>query len=196
VVGRKYNRDIRNALEWNNDNNTQEWTFTVETSDTAEVTLSWYDIENSVPVEFEDQPYAEYRFTLEDLSSGEQVDMWDTDEYTYLSSGSRNFHVYVEALEIGSNKQVDLPTEFNISGIYPNPFNSTTTIRYSLPIPTHVSLEVYNLTGQQITTMFEGYLQAGFHSTNLIANNLPSGLYFVRLKASEQVVTQKVMLIR
>ena len=88
------------------------------------------------------------------------------------------------------------PSSLILYPAHPNPFNSTTTIRYSLPNPTHVSLDVYNLTGQQISTLFDGYLQVGFHSTNLTANNLPSGLYFVKLEASGEVVTQKVMLMR
>ncbi|MDP8238096.1 MAG: T9SS type A sorting domain-containing protein [Candidatus Hatepunaea meridiana] len=88
------------------------------------------------------------------------------------------------------------PTELTLVPVYPNPFNSTTTIRYGLPSPSHVSLQVYNTSGQQITTLFEGYRRTGIHSVNLTANNLPTGLYFVRLKASEQVFTQKVMLIR
>ncbi|MDP8238095.1 MAG: T9SS type A sorting domain-containing protein [Candidatus Hatepunaea meridiana] len=90
----------------------------------------------------------------------------------------------------------EAPTDFEMTCIYPNPFNSTTTIRYSLSSSSQVSLQVYNLSGQLINKLFEGYKKAGIHSTNLNANNLPSGLYFIRLKASEQVFTQKVILIR
>ena len=79
---------------------------------------------------------------------------------------------------------------------YPNPFNSITTIRYGLPYPSRVSLQVYNLSGQRITTLFEGYRQAGYHTANLTADNLPSGLYFIRLDAGVKVMTQKVMLIK
>ncbi|NQT34861.1 T9SS type A sorting domain-containing protein [bacterium] len=86
--------------------------------------------------------------------------------------------------------------EFSLHQNFPNPFNSTTTIRYSLPYPSYVSLQVYNLSGQLINTLFEGYRQAGFHSAKLTANNLPTGLYFVRLNASDKVFMQKVMLIR
>ncbi|NQU05919.1 MAG: T9SS type A sorting domain-containing protein [Calditrichaeota bacterium] len=89
-----------------------------------------------------------------------------------------------------------IPKVLSLSHAYPNPFNSTTTIRYSLPMPTDVSLEVYNLAGQQITTLFEGQNQAGIHTTTLTANDLPSGLYFVKLNAGGQVFTRKVMLIR
>jgi len=91
---------------------------------------------------------------------------------------------------------VSIPAKFNLYAAFPNPFNQSTTISYSLPHPGNVSLQVYNLSGQRITTLFEGNKQPGIHSTNLTANDLPSGLYFVRLKASDQVLTQKVMLIR
>jgi len=59
-----------------------------------------------------------------------------------------------------------------------------------------VSLKVYNPLGQQIVTLFEGHKQAGTYSANLTAENMPSGLYFIRLRAFDQVFTQKVMLIR
>ncbi|NQU04972.1 MAG: T9SS type A sorting domain-containing protein [Calditrichaeota bacterium] len=80
--------------------------------------------------------------------------------------------------------------------VFPNPFNAVATISYSLPYPGNVSLQIYNLTGQQITTLFEGNKQPGIHNTTLNANSMPSGLYFVKLKASNQVFTQKVMLIK
>ncbi|NQU05187.1 MAG: T9SS type A sorting domain-containing protein [Calditrichaeota bacterium] len=88
------------------------------------------------------------------------------------------------------------PVGFVLNPAYPNPFNSTTKISYSLPMPSHVSLEVYNLTGQQLKTLFEGQNQAGIHTTTLTANDLPTGLYFVRLNAGAEVLTQKIMLIK
>jgi len=88
------------------------------------------------------------------------------------------------------------PSCFVLQPAYPNPFNSTTTIKYNLPYQSNMSLKVYNTKGQQITTLFEGHEQPGIHTTTLTANNLPTGLYFLRLKASDQVFTQKVMLIR
>ncbi len=88
-----------------------------------------------------------------------------------------------------------LPCVFILFPAYPNPFNSTTTIRYGLPYPSNVSIQVYNPSGQRIGTLFEGYRQAGIHTTTLPATNLPSGLYFVQLE-SDELFTQKVMLIR
>ncbi|MDP8239937.1 MAG: T9SS type A sorting domain-containing protein, partial [Candidatus Hatepunaea meridiana] len=89
-----------------------------------------------------------------------------------------------------------IPVKFSLSAACPNPFNSSVTIKYGLSTPANVSLEVYSPLGQKITTLFAGFRQAGFYTTNLTANNLPSGLYFVRLEAADQVFTQKVMLVR
>ncbi len=88
------------------------------------------------------------------------------------------------------------PNEFTLFPAYPNPFNSTTTIRYNLPMPTHVSLQIYNLSGQRMTTLFEGYRQPGIHSTILNANDLPTGLYFVQLGTSREMKVRKIICIK
>ena len=88
------------------------------------------------------------------------------------------------------------PSIFILSPAYPNPFNSTASIRYGLPYPTHVLLQIYNPSGQRMGTLFEGFQHPGIHITTLKASCLPSGLYFVRLKAAGELFTQKVMLVR
>ena len=96
----------------------------------------------------------------------------------------------------GVDDEVAMPLEFEITGVYPNPFNSTTTISYGLPYPGKVSLLLYNPFGQQVSTLFEGNRQAGIYSANLTGRDLASGLYFVRLEGSGQVFTRKVLLVR
>ena len=91
---------------------------------------------------------------------------------------------------------ISTPKEFRLFTAYPNPFNSTTTIRYGLPSPDIVSLQLYNLSGQRITTLYEGHQQAGFHSETMSASDLSSGLYIVKLEASENIFAKKVMLIK
>ncbi|NQU06254.1 MAG: T9SS type A sorting domain-containing protein [Calditrichaeota bacterium] len=83
-----------------------------------------------------------------------------------------------------------------LSPAYPHPFNSTTIIRYNLPLAMDVSLTIYDPLGRRITTLFEGYRQAGFHSVSLKAGDLSSGLYFVGLKGSGQMLSRKILLIR
>ncbi|MFC2170991.1 T9SS type A sorting domain-containing protein, partial [Calditrichota bacterium] len=101
-----------------------------------------------------------------------------------------------EALGILDNSFIPYPSSYSLMVPYPNPFNSATKISYGLPHSDHVSLQVYNTLGQQVSTLFEGYKQPGIHTVNLSAQNLPSGLYFLRLIGSDQVFTQKVMLIK
>jgi len=111
-------------------------------------------------------------------------------EITISLSGSG-----VEPGAVSENKS-DLPTEFYISGIHPNPFNSTTSITYCLPVVAPVSLALYDLSGREVRMLVEGNRQPGVHRTILNASDLPSGLYFVRLEAAEFTATRKIMLVR
>jgi len=91
---------------------------------------------------------------------------------------------------------VTIPKDFFLSNIYPNPFNSTTMITYGLPVASNVSLKLYELSGRMIQTLVDGERQEGIQTTILSADDLPSGLYFIRLSASGHVFTRKVMLVR
>ena len=90
----------------------------------------------------------------------------------------------------------DLPSELALYPPSPNPFNSTTTIRYALPHASVVSLNLYNLSGKRIETLTNRGQQAGLHQVTLNACNRPSGLYFVKLEGSGQVFTRKIMLVK
>ncbi len=103
--------------------------------------------------------------------------------------------ISANAMGVGTG-MTELPTEFYMTPACPNPFNARTSITYGLPVPTYVSLDIYNLTGCKVATLFEGYKHHGIHTATLTAADLPSGLYFVRLETSGQLFTRKLMLIR
>ena len=65
---------------------------------------------------------------------------------------------------------------FNLGKIYPNPFNPTTSFDLSVPEEGFVSIQVYNVLGQLVTTIYEGNLNASIHSFNWNADNVSSGL--------------------
>ncbi|MFC2150675.1 T9SS type A sorting domain-containing protein, partial [Calditrichota bacterium] len=88
------------------------------------------------------------------------------------------------------------PSEFGLTSVYPNPFNSLTHIAYSLSAAVEVSLEIYDLHGRLVTRLVEGTQSAGLHRTTWDAWSMTSGLYLVQLTAGERTFTQKVMLIR
>jgi len=94
-----------------------------------------------------------------------------------------------------SNNDV-IPLEFGIVSAYPNPFNPSTTITYSLPYASNVTLEVFDLSGRKVCTLVDGYGQAGIHSVVLGGEVMTSGLYLVRFEAAGNIMIQKVALIR
>ncbi len=101
---------------------------------------------------------------------------------------------------VGADPQPDRPTS-RIVRISPNPFNSTTTIRYSLAARQHVQLAVYNTFGQKVRVLDDRVKAAGFHTSvwngrDFSGRNVASGVYFVRLTTQQTVQTHRMLLIR
>lgn len=88
------------------------------------------------------------------------------------------------------------PDSFNLSDNYPNPFNPSTKIIYSIPEKSTVSLKVYDLLGNEITSLVNSEVEAGKHEVNFNAVNLPSGVYLYQLKAGNFTNTKKMLLIK
>jgi len=102
-----------------------------------------------------------------------------------------------EALSVDQKpERNNLPTEFALLKIYPNPFNSTTKITYSLPNPEYVSVTVIDLNGREAVRLVDGILQPGIHSAFLCADNLSAGMYVVRMEVFGKVLKRKLVLIR
>ncbi len=77
----------------------------------------------------------------------------------------------------------EIPLEYSLEQNYPNPFNPVTNIQFNLPEPSVVTLKIYNILGQEITTLFNHEaLDVGNHVIEFSGNDLPSGVYFYRLK--------------
>jgi hypothetical protein len=79
---------------------------------------------------------------------------------------------------------------------YPNPFNSSTTIKYHLPETGDVRLSIFDLSGRLVEELFSGRQSAGDYHYLWSGRNLPSGIYFLSLQAGNQRITQKCMLVK
>lgn len=88
------------------------------------------------------------------------------------------------------------PKTFALSQNFPNPFNPTTRIKYSIPKSGYLSLKVYNLLGEEIATLFEGFQQAGEHEVQFDGGELTSGVYTYRLKTENFSEIKKLSLIK
>nr|MBC8277020.1 T9SS type A sorting domain-containing protein [FCB group bacterium] len=88
------------------------------------------------------------------------------------------------------------PSEFILYPAYPNPFNPSTTLSFSLPTAGEVALNVYNIQGREVAKLIDGFQPAGSHQVTFDAKNLTSGVYFVRLEAGDFSQTEKLLLIK
>ncbi len=89
-----------------------------------------------------------------------------------------------------------LPRKVTLGKNYPNPFNPTTNIDFSLPQASDVELQVYDVLGRHVATLIDGKRQAGSYSVNFDASNLSSGVYLYRLNTAEVTRTRKMLLIK
>ncbi len=86
--------------------------------------------------------------------------------------------------------------KFELSQNYPNPFNPATTISFSLPEASNVKLTLYNLLGQEIETLIDGFKESGTHSFSFNASQLNSGVYIYKLETNGFTQTRKMTLIK
>ena len=153
------------------------------------------------------------------LPSGVEVRLFDHIErksYLLLEiyNGSitkfSNHYDYPMTLIVGELSYVDgmvakieasIPETFALDQNYPNPFNPVTTITFSLPVPSHVNLSVYNVLGQKVITLEKGWVNTGNHQTlwngrDAQGNAVSSGLYFYSLEAENFRQVKKMLFLK
>lgn len=97
------------------------------------------------------------------------------------------------AISTDLDEPASLPDEFRLFQSYPNPFNPSTTIKFQLPKPDRVRIEVFNVLGQRVALLLDERLPAGIHRILFNAENLSSGLYIFRVNAGEIYATRKMI---
>ncbi len=127
-----------------------------------------------------------------------------TDEYQY--SGM----VYYRLKQVDFNGvsklsdmvavNMDIPEQFILAQNYPNPFNPSTKIKFSIPAAAHVTLKLYDVTGNEIAVILNEQLEAGWHQVEINTENfsksLSSGIYLYSLIAEGKVYSKKMLLLK
>ena len=85
---------------------------------------------------------------------------------------------------------------FNINSVYPNPFNPSTDISFTIPNSGYVKLSVFNIKGQEVGVIFEGHQDKGVHSYTWDASRFSSGIYYFNLNQGTNVSTAKGIYIK
>jgi photosystem II stability/assembly factor-like uncharacterized protein len=99
-------------------------------------------------------------------------------------------------MAVGEDVWVFQPATYFTVNAYPNPFNSMTSIEYTIQKPGEVKVAVYDLLGRHVTTLYNGLRTPGTHQAQFDASDLASGSYFLRLEADEQTVNRKLTLVK
>ena len=95
-----------------------------------------------------------------------------------------------------SQPNEEMPIEFGLAEPCPNPFNSLTRIEYGIELEGTVKLTVYDLAGREVMQLVNGWMTAGRHTAVLKADDLPNGLYLLKLKSGAKSALRKVALIK
>lgn len=118
------------------------------------------------------------------------------DEFSDYTDSNGWFELPFVAVSVEDN----LPPNFSLEQNYPNPFNPTTTISYLIDKPGYVNLTIYNITGQRVRTLVDGYRSNGSHITiwnglDERGGSLAAGIYFYRLRSGDQIQSRKMLLV-
>jgi len=92
--------------------------------------------------------------------------------------------------------EIETPKEFSLGQNFPNPFNPSTKIKYTIPSDGYVTLKVYDILGNEVSTLVDEFKQAGTFDVTFDGSNLSSGVYYYRLTSGELTSTKKLMLLR
>ena len=118
--------------------------------------------------------------------------------------------LYTEITQFGSfmivynvthDTPILFPDEYSLTQNYPNPFNPSTTIEYYMPDDNYVELNIYNIKGERVKSLYKGYLKAGYHSVIWNGSSdsgisLASGIYIVSFKHGENIIRNKMVKIK
>ena len=127
-----------------------------------------------------------YSFTDKNLPTG---------KYNYRLK-QIDFNGLFKYYDLSNEVIIGVPQQFNLLQNFPNPFNPTTKINFDLPVASKISLEVFDISGKLVSILADGFTNAGYHSIELNASGLSSGIYFYRLTAGEFISTKRMMLIK
>lgn len=176
----------------------EEWNFSVRSYGlpNQQFELTWPNM-SGVP--------SEYSFVLEQTDDNILIgDMREVDSYL-VTMGSEpgwnvvHFRMTVTdgSVSVGSGNSNEIPTSYKLFSTYPNPFNPSTSFKVAMPEAGNLMLSVYNIAGQEVSVLSEGYIGAGVHSFTFNADGLSSGLYLIRAEVPGKMLQiQKSVYIR
>lgn len=101
-----------------------------------------------------------------------------------------------EYFNLSSDVLIGAPSKFNISQNYPNPFNPKTNISFELPYDSKISIVIFDMLGREVTTLVDGFKEAGYHIVEFDGSKLSSGMYFYRIHTESFESVKRMLLVK
>ncbi len=149
---------------------------------------------NSVLVEPTEKTF-QFEFEMEDVT--------DYNARVVFNCGISNDSLFIDNVKLTriivdnvDDDKTEIPKKFKVFNNYPNPFNPSTTIKYSIPVKSQVKLKVYDALGREILTLVDKTKPEGSYVVEFNGSTLPSGVYFYRFSTANFTKTHKMLLIK
>jgi flagellar hook assembly protein FlgD len=136
-------------------------------------------------------------FVAQSHTDGNQTKLMVVNPGSELFTAQGKFEI-VEVIAANGNDYIDVvnPDAISLSDAYPNPFNPTTSFELQVGTAGHVTMNVYNLMGQNVGTLVNNTMDAGNYNITWDATNFSSGMYIVKAETVNGIASQKVMLVK
>ncbi len=176
------------------DGNVWEMTIANNVNEKA-LTLNW---------ELPDMP-ADHKMMIVDVNNNEFINMAELQTYRFNARKDNRFKVVVgkgafvdQAVE---KIRAEMPREYALQQNYPNPFNPSTNIRFDVALSGNVKMKIYNVLGQEVVTLVDGYFETGRHlvtwnGRDALGRQVASGMYIYRLEAGKVSRTKKMLFVK
>ena len=170
-----------------------QWPNTIEVTannfspPTPECRGLWYDGQYFWSAESKDYPGYIYKFN----STGTVIQQWVEPAFSGWAAG-----VIKDFITDVSYESEGLPETFVLKQNFPNPFNATTTIEFSLPKTSYTTLKVYNSIGELVAVILAEELLPGTHKIEWDAGEFPSGIYYYQLSGAGFIDIKKMLLLK
>ena len=119
----------------------------------------------------------------------------DSEGFIFAATYGNGVFRSAQSTTLGVGREDGPPLSLSLRQNYPNPFNPRTIIAFHLQEPTHIVLKVFNVLGQEVTTLVNGEVGPGEHQVEFVGNGLAGGCYFYRLDANGKIQTRKMILM-